>query len=202
MKTEIVLVETVSMFRMRYAVEVPVGKSEWALDTVVCNEAKELSQTHIDENIVSHRVISKQEFIQTYKEDNAYPDIAYPDIWTDEKICEVALTEWVGDEKDEPLINSDGYPNEYWLNRISESTDATEYINLAITLWNSGYGRAYKEEEGEGVVFVTGGWSGNEDVIRAMKSNLFLWAVLWKSSERGGKHVLDIGRIEQSSPAV
>ena len=50
-ETQWVLVETVSMFRERYMVEVPVGtdrygkdKSEWALDTVVLEEAKEFSQ--------------------------------------------------------------------------------------------------------------------------------------------------------------
>jgi hypothetical protein len=44
MKTEFVLVECVSTFRMRYVVEVPEGKSEYALDTVVMNEANEFSQ--------------------------------------------------------------------------------------------------------------------------------------------------------------
>lgn len=34
-ETELVMVETVSMFRMRYVVEVPKGKKEWAGDTVV-----------------------------------------------------------------------------------------------------------------------------------------------------------------------
>ena len=62
-ETEMVMVECVSMFRMRYVVEVPKGKSEWALDTVTCNEAKEFSQEHIGEDIVSHRVVSKEEAI-------------------------------------------------------------------------------------------------------------------------------------------
>ena len=34
-ETEWVLVETMHSFRMRYMVEVPKGKSEYALDTVV-----------------------------------------------------------------------------------------------------------------------------------------------------------------------
>lgn len=71
-ETEIVLVETVSMFRMRYAVRVPKGKSEWALDTVTCDEAKELSQEHLTETIVSHRVITEKEYLDIYDDDNAY----------------------------------------------------------------------------------------------------------------------------------
>ena len=38
---EWVMVETVSQFRMRYMVQVPKGKAEWALDTVTMQEAKE-----------------------------------------------------------------------------------------------------------------------------------------------------------------
>ncbi len=59
--TEWVLVECISTFRERYMVEVPIGKQLWALDTVVMNEAKEFSQEHRGETIVSHRVVSGEE---------------------------------------------------------------------------------------------------------------------------------------------
>jgi hypothetical protein len=71
-ETEIVLVETVSTFRIRYAVRVPKGKSEWALDTVTCDNAKEVSQEHLTETIVSHRTISEKEYLEIYDKDNAY----------------------------------------------------------------------------------------------------------------------------------
>ncbi len=71
-ETEIVLVETVSTFRIRYAVRVPKGKSEWALDTVTCDNAKEVSQEHLTETIVSHRIISEKEYLEIYDKDNAY----------------------------------------------------------------------------------------------------------------------------------
>ena len=71
-ETEFVMVECVSMFRMRYVVEVPKGKTEWALDTVTMNEAKEFSQEHLTETIVSHRVITKDEVIQISDIDNHY----------------------------------------------------------------------------------------------------------------------------------
>ena len=89
MKTETqwVLVETVSTFRIRYMVEVPVGiddynndKSLWALDTVTMNEASEFSQEHIGELIVSHRVMSKEEALALCDIDNHYAAEA----WTEE----------------------------------------------------------------------------------------------------------------------
>lgn len=87
--TELVLVETVQTFVHRYLVEVPVGKKEYALDTVTLEEAKEFSQKHLGELISSHRVVSKQEAIALFKEDNEYLSR-----WDDEKIMQVALTSW------------------------------------------------------------------------------------------------------------
>ena len=78
-QTQWVLVECVSTFRQRYMVEVPVGtddlgkdKTLWALDTVTMEEAKEFSQEHIGEQIVSHRVVSKKEALKLCDQDNDY----------------------------------------------------------------------------------------------------------------------------------
>ena len=78
-ETQWVLVETVSTFRERYMVEVPVGidrygkdKADWALDTVTLEEAKEFSQEHLGETIVSHRVVTKEEAMALCDKDNAY----------------------------------------------------------------------------------------------------------------------------------
>lgn len=78
-KTQWVLVECVSTFRQRYMVQVPAGiddhgndKSLWALDTVTMNEAKEFSQEHIGEQIISHRVVDYDEAIAICDQDNDY----------------------------------------------------------------------------------------------------------------------------------
>lgn len=71
-ETEWVLVETVSTFRMRYMVEVPKGKAEYALDTVTMEEAKDFSQEHLGEQICSHRVVTKEEAIELCDHDNDY----------------------------------------------------------------------------------------------------------------------------------
>lgn len=67
-----VLVECVNSFRIRYMVQVPEGKSEWALDTVVMEEAKEFSQKHLGETIVSHRVMNYEDALKMCDEDNDY----------------------------------------------------------------------------------------------------------------------------------
>lgn len=67
-----VLVETVSMMRHRYVIETPDDHPEYALDTVVCNEATEVSQLFLDETIVSHRQITDAEYLDLFDADNAY----------------------------------------------------------------------------------------------------------------------------------
>lgn len=94
METELVLVECISTFRMRYVVEVPKGKDEWALDTVTMHEANELSQEHLGETIVSHRVISEDEYFKVFNKDNDYLKS-----WTDEQKKEF-ITRWRPEEDD------------------------------------------------------------------------------------------------------
>jgi len=69
---EWVLVETVETFRMRFMVQVPKGKADWALDTVVMEEAKEFSQKFLGNQIISHRVVTEEEAIEICDQDNDY----------------------------------------------------------------------------------------------------------------------------------
>lgn len=88
METELVLVECVSQFRMRYMVEVPKGKSDYALDTVVVGQAVEFSQKHLDEVIVSDRVVSEQEALELCRVDNECS-------WSDDFIKQHYFTPWI-----------------------------------------------------------------------------------------------------------
>lgn len=85
--TQWVLVETMSAFRVHYMVEVPIGKEDWALDVVTMQEAKEFSQKHVDEIIMSHRVVSKDEALQICNKDNDYATA-----WSDDKKIDVFFT--------------------------------------------------------------------------------------------------------------
>lgn len=86
-ETELVLVESIQTYRMRYCVEVPKGKAEWALDDVTCQEAREFSQKDLGETIVSHRVVTKEEALEVCREDNDYISS-----WTDEQLMEAFFT--------------------------------------------------------------------------------------------------------------
>lgn len=70
------LVETVSMFRMRYVID--CKDETHATDTVITGDAgdgkmlSELSQMHIDENVTSVRKISMPEYMEIFDKDNDY----------------------------------------------------------------------------------------------------------------------------------
>ena len=101
-ETQWVLVEAVITLRMRYMVEVPVGnddydndKSEWALDTVTMQEAKEFSQEFLGEQIVSHRVVTKEEALTLCDKDNDYGSS-----WDEETKIKNFFTTWKEQEEE------------------------------------------------------------------------------------------------------
>lgn len=74
------LVETISMFRIRYVVE--AKSEEHATDHVTMDfdDTTEFSQKHLDSVISSVRVINDEEFLRTFDADNDYLKS-----WTDEQ---------------------------------------------------------------------------------------------------------------------
>ena len=85
MTKKLFLVETVSLFRMRYVVE--ANEESHALDEVVCNTTGdvsdnwgEFSQCHLDEVISSSREITQEEYFKLHAIDNAYMSS-----WSDEE---------------------------------------------------------------------------------------------------------------------
>ncbi len=94
-QTEWVLVDTISQYRMRYLVEVPAGKTEYALDTVSFEEAKEFSQEWLGETITSHRVVTEEEAYRVFHEDTR----DFFSSWTEETIKRNHFTFWVEDDE-------------------------------------------------------------------------------------------------------
>jgi hypothetical protein len=74
MGKKLFMVETVSIFRMRYVVE--ARESDHAAEEVAMqlgnHEFKEFSQQHIDENIISVRELSATNFLDEFDADNNY----------------------------------------------------------------------------------------------------------------------------------
>jgi hypothetical protein len=66
------LVETISLFRMRYVVE--ANSAADAKDEVTMNggELAEFSQHHVDELVTSAREIDDAEYLRQFDEDNDY----------------------------------------------------------------------------------------------------------------------------------
>ena len=97
MEKKLYLVETVSMFRMRYVVE--AREEGHAMDEVVCemgnHEFQEFSQKHIDEVIVSTRELSATDYMNLFNQDNDYLKS-----WTDKDKMKFINTIKYEDEKD------------------------------------------------------------------------------------------------------
>ena len=66
------LVETISMFRMRYVIE--ANSAADAKDEVTMNEGElaEFSQHHVDELVTTAREIDDVEYLRQFDEDNDY----------------------------------------------------------------------------------------------------------------------------------
>ena len=84
MTKKLVLVEALSQYRMRYVFEVE-DDIDHALDEYVMIESttdlKEFSQLHLEPTVImSHREITKEEYLKIFNEDNEY--LAK---WDDEK---------------------------------------------------------------------------------------------------------------------
>jgi len=82
-----------------------------------------------------------------------------------------------------------GYPTEEELRTIAEwpwndLKGMMEYVRSIWWMPDWGF-----EETMEGVYSIsTGGWSGNEDIIGAMKDNRVWWSTWWAVHERGGHY--------------
>lgn len=48
------------------------------------------------------------------------------------------------------------------------------------------------QQDGSIFYLSTGGWSGNEDIIGALRENVLFWAMCWVASKQGGHHWFEI----------
>lgn len=89
------------------------------------------------------------------------------------------------------MPDHDGYPTEDELNIVRsfpiklDNLDAMMGLVESIWHWPEYVG---KNEQGLWVVS-TGGWSGNEDIIRALGENTMFWTLYWIQSRRGGHYI-------------
>ena len=78
----------------------------------------------------------------------------------------------------------DGYPSASTLAQISAfKGDYNSLLKQIAPMFDS-YGRC--ERVDNTWELVTGGWSGNESIIQALRDNVLFWALCWQLSKRGG----------------
>ena len=92
-------------------------------------------------------------------------------------------------------IDEEGYPTEEFLEWIRTydcvKNSPFEFIQIILNEWYHGdYGwKIQRKYKGERKVFVsTLGWSGNEEMIAAMRDNFAFWAFSYFSHQRGGHY--------------
>ena len=101
-------------------------------------------------------------------------------------------------------LDADGYPTDHALDRIEHwpyTADPRGWFEFIQAIWHfSSWG--WKEltepsdwKENSMVLryyISTGGWSGNEDIIRAMQANHVLWSTTWVQTRRGGHYIFEV----------
>lgn len=79
------------------------------------------------------------------------------------------------------------YPSEEDLARIEgwPLTDLDGLLDFLRKIW---HWPEYLTVEGGMWRLATGGWSGNEEIVAALRKNHMVWVMCWQRSERGGLH--------------
>ena len=90
-------------------------------------------------------------------------------------------------------LDSDGYPTDEALAAIInwDRHDIGGCFDYIGRLWR------YPERwhrEGRTITASTGGWSGNEELIGALRENRMIWLMTWHQIRRGGHYVFKLPR--------
>lgn len=101
----------------------------------------------------------------------------------------------------------EGYPDSSILRKIKNwnGKDVWKMIGWIRDAWNMTYGNISIETKNittskpMKLTLVTGGWSGNEDIMRAICKNPYFDALYWQKSERGGLHEYKIYEVKENA---
>lgn len=88
-------------------------------------------------------------------------------------------------------MNLDGYPEEEELDKIRTWTGKPhELFDFIRSIWWANEWGFH--QDGNKYSLSTGGWSGNESIIAAMRENQIFWLMYWESSRRGGHYTFEV----------
>ena len=100
------------------------------------------------------------------------------------------------------MLDKDNYPDEASLKAIREWDILKNGVNGLVDLIeeNTNWPDWSFSIAGKRVLrfeYHTGGWSGNEDVIDALRENLLFWSMFWRKSTVGGHYYFRITPIKK-----
>jgi len=78
---------------------------------------------------------------------------------------------------------------------IDSASDCRELLDYVKSFWTHADWGYWREEAGEYYIS-TGGWSGNESLIGALRENRMFWLSCWVQSRRGGHYIF---RVEKGA---
>ncbi len=97
-------------------------------------------------------------------------------------------------------MTPDWYPDDNELDKIEhwaykDIVGMMGYIKERWKYADSGYWKKH----GNTYWISTGGWSGNESLVGAMRENYIFWAMCWWESRRGGHYIFKIPKIREKT---
>lgn len=128
-------------------------------------------------------------------------------VLADAAVLEKQIKERIAELQQEELLDEDGYPTEAALEivRIWHWSEPRSYFEFIKSIWwYADWG--WREIETTHEIFKdrvviqyhisTGGWSGNESIIRAMQANDMMWNLNWVQSHRGGHYIFELREFD------
>ena len=108
----------------------------------------------------------------------------------------------------EKFLDDDGYPTEEFLKEVREwkfetNEDLLKWFQFIHPIWYNNEPPWWEERVQPHDIFPdrydvrcfdisTSGWSGNEEIIRAMQANEWCWHFAWVQSRRGGHYIFEV----------
>ena len=96
------------------------------------------------------------------------------------------------------MLDEHGYPLEESLDALKDfdpiKQTKADFLKLLSETW-----KWWKPEcvDGDRLRLATGGWSGNEETMTALRKNFLFHGLCWQSSHRGGLHIYDLSSWRQ-----
>ena len=109
------------------------------------------------------------------------------------------LDDWITREPDDYWDYDDetDYPTQEQLETVQKwkvnYDNIKDFIEYLINIWHyPDWGIRLSGKRVLKLELHTGGWSGNEDIIAALRKNHLFWALYWERSDRGGHYYFKI----------